>query len=106
MEVATLAAQNSVDEPVDPKCRTKFLLQNIQLGIEMQERRTQELMDDIGTCPYDNVAVPEPDALNRLLRAESAAERSLTRAIDRLERLQRRRLGESVPPPISVRLTR
>jgi hypothetical protein len=32
--------------------------------------------------------------------------RNLDRAIDRLERLQRRRQGEAVPPPVRVRLTR
>jgi hypothetical protein len=109
MQVAGLAARVSGDNrsaPTDRDDRMKFLLQNIELGIEMQERRTTELVDDIGTCPYDNVAVPEPEALDRVLRADAAAERSLNRAIDRLERRQRRRLGETVPPPVSVRLTR
>ena len=43
MQLAKLAAQVSVDNQlatVDPDCGTKFLLQNIQLCIEMQERRT------------------------------------------------------------------
>jgi hypothetical protein len=109
MQVVGLAGQVSGDNrsaPTDRDDRTKFLLQNIELGIEMQQRRTKELVDDIGTCPYDNVAIPEPGELDRLLRAEAAAEKSLTRAIDRLERLQRRRSGEAVPPPVNVRLTR
>lgn len=109
MQLAKLAAQVSVDNQlatVDPACGTKFLLQNIQLGIEMQERRTKELVEDIGSCPYDNVVVPESEVLERVLRADGAAERSLNRAIDRLERLQRHRKGEAVPPPVSVRLTR
>jgi hypothetical protein len=109
MGLAKLAGQVSGDNQstlADRDDRTKILLQNIQLGIEMQHRRTKELVDDIGTCPYDNVAVPEPEALNRVLRADAAAERALNRAVDRLERLQRRRLGEAVPPPVNIRVTR
>ena len=34
-------------------------------------------------------AIPNPEALDRLLRYETTTERSLTRALDRLERLQR-----------------
>ncbi len=37
--------------------------------------------------------------LDRALRAEAAADRSLRRATDGLERLQRRRKGEPVPRP-------
>ena len=54
----------------------------------------------------DVEAIPPDETLDRVLRAEAAADRSLGRAIDQLERLQRRRLGEAVPPPVSVRLTR
>ena len=51
-------------------------------------------------------AIPRSEVLDRVLRADAAAERSLNQAIDRLERLQRQRKGEAVPPPVSVRLTR
>jgi hypothetical protein len=50
--------------------------------------------------------VPNGDAGDRLLRYETTIDRNLGRAIDRLERLQRRRKGEALPPPVSVRLMR
>jgi hypothetical protein len=50
-------------------------------------------------------AIPDRDALDRILRYETAIERNLGRALNRLERLQRRRKGEPIPPPVSVRLT-
>ena len=53
----------------------------------------------------DIEAVSPPETLDSVLRADAAAEKSLSRAIDRLERLQRRRNGEAVPPPVRVRLT-
>ena len=54
----------------------------------------------------DIEAMPGPEALDRLLRADAATERSLNRAIDRLVSLQGRRNGEPVPHPLSVRLSR
>jgi hypothetical protein len=50
--------------------------------------------------------IPKDYELNRLLRYETAIERQLGRTVDRLERLQRRRQGEMIPPPVSVHLTR
>jgi hypothetical protein len=50
--------------------------------------------------------LPSADAADRILRYESHLERQLDRAIDQLERLQRRRGGESVPPPLNVNLAR
>ena len=51
-------------------------------------------------------SLPASDAADRILRYESHLERQLDRAIDQLERLQRRRAGESVPPALNVNLTR
>ena len=51
-------------------------------------------------------AIPNSDVVDKILRYETTIERSLHRAQDRLERLQRRRRGEPVPPPLSVHLSR
>jgi hypothetical protein len=50
--------------------------------------------------------IPNGETGDRLLRYETTIERNLGRANDRLERQQRRRKGEAVPPPVSVRLMR
>jgi len=39
-------------------------------------------------------AIPNRQAVDRIIRYEAAAERNLARALDRLERLQRRRMGD------------
>lgn len=51
-------------------------------------------------------ALPDSDALDKILRYEAAVNRDLGRSLDRIERLQRQRHGETIPPPVSVRLTR
>lgn len=48
--------------------------------------------------------IPDRGALDRILAFQTATERSLNRALDRLERLQRRHKGETVLPPVSVQL--
>ena len=50
--------------------------------------------------------IPNREALDKILRYKTTSDRSLGRALDRLERLQRRRRGDPVLSPVSVRLTR
>ncbi|MFC1765591.1 hypothetical protein ACFL6U_26395 [Planctomycetota bacterium] len=46
--------------------------------------------------------IPGYHELNRLLRYESAIERQFYKALNQLERIQRLRAGDSVPPPLEV----
>jgi hypothetical protein len=77
----------------------EFWIDHLNQGVEAIEHHNE-------TNPPNRAAVPNERALDKALRADAAAERSLSRAMDRLERLQRRRKGEAVPPPLSVRVTR
>jgi hypothetical protein len=47
-------------------------------------------------------SLPPADATDKLLRYEAHVDRGLYRAMDQLERLQRRRRGENVPPPLNI----
>ncbi len=49
--------------------------------------------------------LPPKEIVDRLLRYETTIERQLYRAIDQLERLQRARRGELIPPPINVQVS-
>jgi|SRR4029077_17214908 hypothetical protein len=51
-------------------------------------------------------SLPSAEATDRLLRYEAHFDRQLYRAMDQLERLQRQRRGENVPPPLNVNLGR
>ena len=46
--------------------------------------------------------LPEPAVLDKILKYEGTLERQLYRAMNQLERVQRRRHGEAVPPPITM----
>ena len=49
-----------------------------------------------------SLALPDERATDKILRYETHLDRQLYRAMDQLERLQRRRKGEFVPPPLNV----
>ena len=51
-------------------------------------------------------SLPPVEASDKLLRYEAHLDRQLYRAMDQLERLQRQRRGETVPPPLNVNLGR
>ena len=51
-------------------------------------------------------SLPPTDATDKLLRYEAHVDRQLYRAMDQLERLQRQRRGETVPPPLNINLGR
>ena len=74
-----------------------------------------DLIDDYETKP-ERVAekkklsaiarnVPNGPQLDRLLRYEASLERTFDRTLSQLERLQRMRLGQSVPPSINLNVT-
>ena len=49
--------------------------------------------------------LPPAQTLDKILRYETALDRQLFRAMTELERLQRRRLGENVPPPLTMEVS-
>jgi hypothetical protein len=62
----------------------------------------EKLADDRAAGVYESAVaehlLPHEDDLRKLLRYGAAIDRNLDRALDRLERLQRRRQGEMIPP--------
>jgi hypothetical protein len=99
----TSSANGAAPSKSDPY--TNLLLHYIGFFIDHLNQGVEEVENHNTTNPRNRAAVPKGRALDRVLRADAAAERNLGRAMDRLERLQRRREGEAVPPPLSVHLT-
>lgn len=48
--------------------------------------------------------LPAAETLEKILRYETALERQLFRAMNQLERLQRRRQGEHIPAPVTMEI--
>jgi hypothetical protein len=80
------------------------------LDTEIKERREFILLlaerENHEERARQNAAVlPSADAMDKILRYETALDRQLFRAMNELERLQRRRLGGHVPPPVSMEIS-
>ena len=67
--------------------------------------QVMEKIDDSYDVPLIN-SLPSKEAVDKILRYETAIERQLYRAISELERLQRRRRGEMAPPTINVEVSK
>jgi hypothetical protein len=79
----------------------KYLDQRIR-DIEFWMDRLEERENAEERARQSAAVLPSADVLEKILRYETALERQLFRAMNQLERLQRRRLGEVVPPPMSM----
>jgi hypothetical protein len=73
-------------------------LENLQRQLADQE--SQELAAHRGMS-----SIPEIEHALNLSTYETRLTRQLTRALNELERLQRRRSGEPVPPPLNITIT-
>ena len=69
-----------------------------------EQREEREDKDEWARQAAD--VLPSAKVLDKILRYEGALERQMYRALLQLERLQRRREGEDVPPPMTMEVLR
>jgi len=79
----------------------KYLDRQIsQIGFCMDRREEREDAEE--RARQSAAVLPSAEVLEKILRYETALERQLFRAMNQLERLQRRRLGENIPAPLTM----
>ena len=98
--LSKLAEESSAEER-----ETVLASLTLTFAINFLEALRQYRLVTVSETVLARLLLPEDGTLDKMLRYETAIERNLGRALDRLERLQRRRKGEPVLPPVSVRLT-
>ena len=67
---------------------------------ECEERENQ-----VEAAHVASALLPDSKVMDKVLRYEAKLERQMHRAIHQLERLQRMRRGEPVPPPLTVEVS-
>ena len=87
----------------------------VQIVLEKMDeeiRRLKRYQKTLGTIVAERTkleaicrTMPEGPVLDRLVRYEAHLERAFDRTLSQLERLQRMRLGQPVPPPLKVDLS-
>jgi hypothetical protein len=91
---------------LDPEERSLLLaLFTVTSAIILLEELRQSRNTSVREIAIAQHVIPNSDALDKILRYETTIERQLGRAVDRLERIQRRRQGETVPAPLRVHVT-
>jgi len=73
------------------RCELKSLVHGVEEKYEQQARATAAVLPDAAT-------------LDKILRYQTTLERQLYRAMNQLERLQRRRAGEHIPAPLAMEI--
>jgi hypothetical protein len=107
------AAQQTLDSVMSKTRRSSsaeerasaFAVGTAIIGVRFIEELAEWRSRSILEYTFARHAIPNSEALDRGLPYEAATDRNISRSLDRLERLQKRRRGEMVFPPVSVRLT-
>jgi hypothetical protein len=77
-----------------------------QLETRRQHRRILKMREKMEDESHQAAAVlPSAETLDKILRYETTLDRQLRHAMHELERLQRMRKGENVPPPLMMEVT-
>lgn len=84
---------------LSPQMRSRIIAwSTVTNGIAFLEQLGTRRRTKVTEAAIGQHAIPNREALDRLLRYETTFDRSLTRALDRLDRLQRRRSGDWICP--------
>jgi hypothetical protein len=105
--ITMVAARRALQ--TNPEMQAKYIGMSFalpfQFAMQYLELRVERVLQNSLEVSYDYKSIPDAEELDKGLRYEAAADRQLNRAIDRLERMQRRRSGDSVHS-VDVRLSR
>ncbi|MDP3024362.1 MAG: hypothetical protein Q8O10_02395 [candidate division Zixibacteria bacterium] len=95
------------DTPAPEKCK-----EIISRMINDEKKKMEDLKEIIEEnenlemeAKIASLSLPSKEAVDKILRYETTIERQLYRAMSELERLQRQRKGEFLPPPIHVEVS-
>jgi hypothetical protein len=85
-------------------CKIKSLVALVREIRRLEQYKTKQKKIQFGRMKLESVRRNVPDApqSDRLLRYETGLERAIDRVLNQLERCQRMRLGQPVPPQINV----
>ncbi len=106
---AWLATNPEALEPKALRARHKEKVQNYlrqeieSLDLRRNECEKREAAEE--RASQLAAVLPSEAVLDKILRYETALGRQLFRAMNQLERLQRRRQGENVPPPVAMEVS-
>jgi hypothetical protein len=99
-----IAAKDLAERHTDfQTARDQFIaLLQVRLAIRSIVEWTEQQYESVMNVAYERQAIPNSEALDKILRYGGTVEKELNRGYERLQRLQRRRKGESVSPAMNL----
>ena len=91
------------DEPIKTRALVLEAINVRREMISMFEKRAEER---VSLAEARCLSLPSADAIDKHIRYGAPVDRALYRAMGELERKQRQRGGENVPPPLNINLSR
>jgi hypothetical protein len=88
-----------------PEYARSITLEAIGFALNELLVRGHELTEQIVDAQFGQLSIPQSNAMDTIIRYEAAIQRSLNRAYDRLDHLQRRRLAVTHLPPAQKHMT-
>jgi hypothetical protein len=105
-KIVAEAEKSTLSRRLDAQQRSRLIaLYTVTRAITFLEPMSQRRWTNVLETAAGQHAIPNRDVVDKILRYETTIERSLSRALDRLERLQRRRTVEPIAPPLSLHLS-
>lgn len=93
------------DPKVLPEYNRFLAVETVRMAIEERLQAWTNITNVIAKEKSELTLIPSNSEVDKITRYASAVDREMNRSLERLERLQRRRKGEPVLPPMSVHLT-
>ena len=92
------------DTPDPARCKELLIdvIKNKMKSLQLVKKEVEENETLETDATFASHSLPPALEMDKILRYETTIERQLYRAMSQLERLQRQRKGESIPPPISL----
>ena len=100
-----VTARKKLDVPKLLKIAARKLLKKRLNDLDRQERKLRKRERTDLEIAQQRLSIPMGPELEQIQRYETSIKREMYRAIDQLERLQRRRRGEPPPPTVNVKVS-
>lgn len=107
-ELRDAPSEAAGDDAAKKEEKRKKILAFIDAELKYYRRMCGEAMEQeriVGIHNHRANILPPADSLDKILRYSAAAERQYYRAMNQLERLQRMRRGEQLPPPMQLEVS-
>jgi hypothetical protein len=93
----------------EPNMKVAAAREDLEMTLDDLDRQERKLRKQERTdleIAQQQQSIPKGPELERIQRYETSIKRDMYRAIDQLERLQRRRTGEPLPPTVNVKVSK